>query len=70
MKSYTVVVEGAEDGTWSAYVPDLPGCTAGGATPEEVRSGIETSVRLWLEEMRGEGLEAPPPRAQSFSVAV
>ena len=70
MKSYTVVVESAGDGTWSAYVPDLPGCTAGGASPEEARREIATSIRLWLEETRAQGLDVPPPLAQSFSVAV
>ena len=34
MRKYAVVIERADDGSFSAYVPDLPGCHGGGETPE------------------------------------
>jgi hypothetical protein len=37
---YAVVIEKA-DGNYSGYVPDLPGCVATGATPEEVQREIK-----------------------------
>ncbi|MEZ0327642.1 MAG: type II toxin-antitoxin system HicB family antitoxin [Fimbriimonas sp.] len=70
MRQYTVVLERAEDGTWGAYVPDLPGCTAGGATMDEAKERIHLSIELWLEEMRSAGAIPPPPVAKSFEVSV
>jgi predicted RNase H-like HicB family nuclease len=32
---YIVVVERADDGSYSAYVPDLPGCVTWGDTVEK-----------------------------------
>ena len=39
---YAVAIERAE-GNYSAYVPDLPGCVATGATLEEVEREIRES---------------------------
>jgi hypothetical protein len=35
VKDFLAILERANDGTWSAYVPDLPGCTSFGPTREE-----------------------------------
>lgn len=43
---YIVVLEHLLDGTWGAYVPDLPGCTAGGQTAEEAFEALKMSVEL------------------------
>ena len=43
MSGYAVVIEQA-DGNLSAYLPDLPGCVATGATEREVRSNITEAV--------------------------
>ena len=45
---YAIVIEKAE-GNFSAYVPDLPGCVATGATVEETeaQSNDVTSKFLW-----------------------
>ena len=32
---YAVVIERAGDGSYSAYVPDLPGCVSCGDSPDE-----------------------------------
>lgn len=40
MTEYVVIYEQAEDGAWGAYLPDLPGGVALGATREEVSAGI------------------------------
>ncbi len=52
---YAVVIEKAE-GNYSAYVPDLPGCIATGATPEEAGRHIREAVRFHLD-----GLPIPEP---------
>ena len=58
---YAIIIEKAEDGTFSAYIPDLPGCIATGDTPEEVRQLITEAVKLHLESLRAHGEPVPPP---------
>jgi predicted RNase H-like HicB family nuclease len=38
MSEYVVVFERADEGGWGAYLPDLPGVVALGATRDEVRA--------------------------------
>lgn len=59
---YGVVIEKAET-NYSAYVPDLPGCVATGATVEEVQRDIGEAIRFHLEGLREDGLPIPRPTA-------
>jgi predicted RNase H-like HicB family nuclease len=61
---YIVVIEHAQDGSYSAYVPDLPGCVTCGDTPEEVRTLIAEAVRLHIESLKAHNEPVPPPSAQ------
>lgn len=60
---YAVVIEKAES-NFSAYVPDLPGCVATGATLEEVESEIREAIAFHLEGMREDGLPIPDPTSK------
>lgn len=60
MKRYAVVVEKA-DKNYAAYVPDLPGCVATGATPAEVGKLIREAIQMHLEGMAEDGLPIPEP---------
>ncbi len=60
---YAVVIEKAE-GNYSAYVPDLPGCVATGATVEEVENEIREAIAFHIEGMREDGLAVPEPTSQ------
>ncbi|RVD54095.1 type II toxin-antitoxin system HicB family antitoxin [Mesorhizobium sp. M7A.F.Ca.ET.027.03.2.1] len=53
---YAVVIEKAGD-NFSAYVPDLPGCIATGATVSEVETEIRGAIRLHIEGLRADGLD-------------
>jgi predicted RNase H-like HicB family nuclease len=55
---YAVVIEKAE-GNYSAYVPDLPGCVATGATVEAVEREIRDAIRFHIEGLKADGLEVP-----------
>jgi predicted RNase H-like HicB family nuclease len=44
---------------YSAYVPDLPGCIATGATVEEVLAQIQAAISFHLEGLQLEGLPIP-----------
>ncbi|HEU5199430.1 MAG TPA: type II toxin-antitoxin system HicB family antitoxin [Ktedonobacterales bacterium] len=58
---YAVVFEKGENGTYSAYVPDLPGCIATGKTLEEVKQRIREAIEFHLDGMREDGLPVPLP---------
>jgi len=55
-----VVVERSE-GSFGAYVPDLPGCVAVAETREEVLTLIREAIQLHLESLREDGATVPPP---------
>jgi predicted RNase H-like HicB family nuclease len=57
---YAIVVEKGES-NYSAYVPDLPGCVATGATLEEVEAQMLEAIAFHLEGMQQEGLPVPEP---------
>jgi predicted RNase H-like HicB family nuclease len=57
---YAVVIEKAGD-NYSAYVPDLPGCIATGATVAETEVEIRDAIRFHIEGLREDGLPVPTP---------
>jgi predicted RNase H-like HicB family nuclease len=57
---YAVVIEIATS-NYSAYVPDLPGCVATGATVEETEREIRAAIEFHLEGLKREGYEIPTP---------
>jgi predicted RNase H-like HicB family nuclease len=60
---YAIVIEKAEN-NYSAYVPDLPGCVATGATVEETESQIREAIAFHLEGMREDGIAIPQPASR------
>jgi predicted RNase H-like HicB family nuclease len=57
---YAVVIEKANN-NYSAYVPDLPGCVATGATIAETQQQIEEAIAFHLEGLREDGIPVPEP---------
>ncbi len=55
---YLVIYEKSADG-YSAYVPDLPGCTSSGADKIEIEKNIVEAIQLHIEVMKEEGLPIP-----------
>jgi predicted RNase H-like HicB family nuclease len=66
---YAIVIENAGE-NYSAYVPDLPGCIATGATVQEVETSIRDAIELHLEGMRQDGTPIPPPSSRVEYVEV
>ena len=56
-----------EDGIFVVDVPDLPGCTAHGATPALAVTNAQDAISLWLEVARDEGRAIPEPRGRGVS---
>ena len=52
---YAIVIEKAE-GNYSAYVPDLPGCVATGATVVEVEAEIRDAIRFHIDGLKADDL--------------
>lgn len=65
---YIVVIERATDGSFSAFVPDLPGCVGCGDTEDEARGLIAEAVRLHIESLRAHGEPVPPATSKAYSV--
>jgi predicted RNase H-like HicB family nuclease len=49
---YLVVTEKAVDGSFSAYVPDLPGCVSCAGSIEESTVLIREAIQLHVESLR------------------
>ena len=60
MKRYVVVIEKTETG-YGAYVPDLPGCVAAGATYSDAEQLIREAIPFHLEGLRRNGDAVPEP---------
>lgn len=63
-RSYVYVIERAEDGSYWAYLPDLPGCATSAESPEQVEQQLHEAVELYLSYFHERGLQPPPPQAR------
>jgi predicted RNase H-like HicB family nuclease len=52
----------ADDEAYVADIPDLPHCSALGATPAEALRELTIARELWLDAAREEGRPIPAPR--------
>ena len=57
---YAIVIEKA-DGNYAAYVPDLPGCVATGATVKRAMREIRDAIRFHIDGLKEDGLAVPKP---------
>ncbi|HZD47740.1 MAG TPA: type II toxin-antitoxin system HicB family antitoxin [Silvibacterium sp.] len=71
--NYLVIYEQAEDGSVSAYAPELqPGAVvSSGKDYEEARTMIAEAISLYIEEMRnsGQAISASPVRYELLEIA-
>lgn len=66
---YAVVIEKTGTG-FSAYVPDLPGCIATGATIEELETSIREAIEFHIDGLKEDGEPVPHPSSQVEYVEV
>ena len=66
---YLVVVEEGPK-SFGAYVPDLPGCIAAGASREEVLALIREAIEFHLDGLKEDGQPIPAPSSSSEIVEV
>ncbi len=66
---YLVVIEQGPT-SFGAYVPDLPGCVAVGASRDEVEALIHEAIAFHIEGLRADGQPIPHPTSTSRLVSV
>jgi predicted RNase H-like HicB family nuclease len=66
--NFVIVIEKADDGSYSAYAPDLPGCVACSDSGDEIETSIREAVRLHIESLRTHG--DPVPRPSTTTIVV
>lgn len=63
MKDYHInIFYSEEDEGYIADIPDLPGCSAFGETPEEALHEVQIAKQAWLAAARSAGKPIPVPR--------
>jgi predicted RNase H-like HicB family nuclease len=60
---YAIVIEKA-NGSYSAYVPDLPGCVAAGDSAAEVETLIREAIEFHVAGLRDDGVVVPLPSSK------
>ena len=66
---YAAVIESCGD-EYNAYVPDLQGCGAVGASREEVIANVRTAIEIHIRSMREDGDAIPAPTSTAVTVEV
>jgi predicted RNase H-like HicB family nuclease len=61
---YAIVIEKTRTG-YSAFVPDLPGCVATGASQSDVELEMKSAIRFHIDGLMEDGL--PVPKATSIA---
>jgi len=65
MTKYEIILYwSAEDDSFIAEVPELPGCAADGTTRQEALANAETVIQEWIETARELGRPIPEPKGR------
>lgn len=67
---YDAVFEKEEDGGYSVWVPDLPGCCSQGDTLEAAIENIKEAIELYLEDADPDQLEDGSIHKDRFFIPV
>jgi antitoxin HicB len=65
MKYLVEVFWSEQDAGYVAVVPELPGCSAVGDTPEQAVREIDDAIEAWLDACRDAGEPVPPPSTKA-----
>lgn len=65
MDNYLIIIE-EQKNNYSAYCPDVNGCIATGATPDEARKNFLDALAFHFEGLKEDGLPIPEP-SSSFA---
>lgn len=68
-KYETIIFWSEEDKSFVADVPELPGCMAHGASPDEALVNAQEAMQLWLDTAREFGDPIPEPKGRRLLYA-
>lgn len=68
-KYETIIYWSEEDQSFIANVPELPGCMAHGASPEETLANAQEAMQLWIDTAREFGDPIPEPKGRRLIYA-
>ncbi len=70
MYKYEVIIYwSAEDQTYIAEVPELPGCVAHGSTQQAALTNANEAVQLWIDTAKEFGDPVPEPKGERLMLA-
>ena len=70
MDQYEIIIFwSAEDDTFVAEVPELPGCMAHGGTHEEALANAKQAMQLWIDTANEHGDPIPKPKGRRLLFA-
>lgn len=58
---YVMCIVPDEEGIYTLYFPDLPGCVTTGLTPEEALKNGEDAKKCWFEACIEQNIKIPEP---------
>ncbi|HZS01306.1 MAG TPA: type II toxin-antitoxin system HicB family antitoxin [Chloroflexota bacterium] len=64
LKYEVIIYWSAEDEAFIAEVPELAGCAADGATPQQALSQVQIVAQEWLDTARELGRPIPQPKGR------
>ncbi len=67
---YVYAIEKAADKSFSAYVPDPPGCTTSGERVDQVKRRIKSAVELYIKSLHEHNEPVPPASSTADVVEV
>lgn len=70
MHKYEVIIYWSqEDAAFIAEVPELPGCSAHGDTPDKALANAQEAMDLWLDTVKEFGRPIPEPKGRRLQFA-
>lgn len=70
MNRYEIILYWSEEDTcFIAEVPELPGCTAHGATEEDALQNVKDAIKFWIDTAKEFGDPIPKPKGRRLILA-
>jgi len=70
MHKYEIIIYWSEvDQAFVAEIPELPGCTAHGQTPEMALTNAQQAIQLWIDTAKEFGDPIPQPKGRRLMLA-
>lgn len=56
---FLIILEKEENGTYSVFVPALPGCYSQGDTVEDAMENSKEAIECYIESLKKDGISIP-----------